>query len=217
MAQSVFPFWLTIQSVLAGFPVFASDNDHLRISIEQHWRSDQCVLYSVHNNQLHEALWEVLSRAVSFFSHIPAPQSSHRHNKHDSQPVHWLHHILASANYSNLYDEVCVNVCNSDTKQQRFANSRLRRVQSFNSPPNSVVCDSACGSARTHRVSQQSEQPMDVWFWVNRYNLMSYHLWTSAAADMPHANNRWKSEYLPSLQIPGDLLLLALKWTTNLD
>lgn len=86
---------------------------------------------------------------------------------------------------------VCVCVCNSVTQ-----NSKGLQI------PDSVmfslfiacpaVCASAWGHAKTHIVSQ-SAQSMDVWFWLNIYNLMVYHLWTTAAAHTLRESTWWQS------------------------
>lgn len=143
---------------------------------------------------LNEALGERLSRVVAIFSHIPALLPS------PSTQREWLSDTVCDIPLTYqalvqmcqrikraprpgfiliqntwLSDEVRVQLC--DTKQQRFANSRLCDVQSFYSLSSSAVRFSPrqCQSSYSQQATVQS-QCMDVWFCHNCCNLMVYHL-----------------------------------------
>lgn len=117
--------------------------------------------------------------STSSFSNVPTNEES---------PTAWPQN---KTNYMIFRPSVCVCVCNSVTQ-----NSKGLQI------PDSVmfslfiacpaVCASAWGHAKTHIVSQ-SAQSMDVWFWLNIYNLMVYHLWTTAAAHTLRESTWWQS------------------------
>lgn len=72
--------------------------------------------------------------------------------------------------------KVCVQL--HDTKQQRFANSRLCDVHSFYSLPSCAECLSLrqCQLVQSVIQSAKSVDVLYVWFWLNCCNAMVYHL-----------------------------------------
>lgn len=107
------------------------------------------------------------------------------YNKNPSQTLHVRQFTYqALSPFSNAPKQPGINlkqitglfvVCYCDTKRQRFANSRLCDVESFYSLSSSEMCLSL---RRWQSSYSQPECKANgcMWFWVNCYNLMVYHL-----------------------------------------